>query len=141
MLAFIQMAPELDETKMPHSFCFSNGWLANFKSRHNMTSRIGPGEEGDVDMRYYDPLFKGIASLLEGVDPALVYTCGETGLYIKIPTNGTLSSENVHGRKIVKDACVSILFCCSADGSDKRPPFVLCKIPHLSGRIVVNTRL
>lgn len=44
-----------------------------------------------------------------------------------------VSSENAHGRKIIKDDCVSILFCCRADGFDKRLHL------QLSGRFVVIT--
>jgi hypothetical protein len=89
--------------------------------------RTGRGELGSVDMEANRPMFEAIAAQLSDFAPSDIYNCDETGLYLKVMSNRTLSQSRVSGIKQNTDARVSILLCCNADGTDKRKPLVLCK--------------
>ncbi|GJJ71553.1 hypothetical protein EMPS_03903 [Entomortierella parvispora] len=122
---YMETMPLLRYKDRPAPYNFSPGWLANFKKRFNIRMHVGHGEEGDVDMVKNAPLFKAIADGLTGISPRDIYNCDETGLYLKALSNRTLSDTSVKGKKLIRGARVSILACCNADGTDKRPLFVL----------------
>ena len=111
----------------PKDLDFSGGWLRNFKRAYNLKMYTGHGEEGDVDMALNQPKFDAIAKQLEAFDPRDIYNCDETGLYLKALTNRSLAFKSISGRKAARDARVSILLCCNADATDKRPLFILGK--------------
>ena len=112
---------------LPTDFGFSDGWLQNFKRNNNIRMQTAHGEAGDVDMVKHGPLFEDIARQLYKFEPADIYNCDETGLYLKVLSKRTLSQKVVRGKKVTKDARVSVLLCCNADGTDKRKLFVMCK--------------
>jgi hypothetical protein len=127
---YIRLAPRqvpVPGMAIEPGFKFSTGWLVKFMSMYNLKMRTGRGQLGDVDMEANRPAFEAIARQLSDYAPSDVYNCDETGLYLKVVSNRTLSQGRVSGRKPQKDARVSILLCCNADGSDKRKPLVLCK--------------
>ncbi|KAG9319583.1 hypothetical protein KVV02_005013 [Mortierella alpina] len=126
-IIFQDFKREIDATMVPDPISFSNGWLLRFKRSRGIRMQTGHGEEGEVDMVANSPKFATIASLLLRFKPSDIYNCDETGLYLKVLSNKTLSYKKVHGRKMCKEARVSILLCCNADGSHKLMPFVLCK--------------
>jgi hypothetical protein len=108
-------------------FKFSTGWITKFLLRYNLKMRIGRGQVGYVDIEAHRPAFQAIAEQLKAYQPQDVYNCDETGLYLKVVSGRSISEGRIDGRKLNKDARVSILHCCNADGSDKRKPLVLCK--------------
>lgn len=122
----LRMAPASGMT-LSNDFRFSSGWLKRFMDTYNLKMRIARGQSGDVDMEFHKPAFETIARQLSRYAPHDIYNCDETGLYLKVLSNRTLSQGRISGRKPIKDSRVSILLCCNADGSDKRRPFVLCK--------------
>lgn len=79
-------------------------------------------------MELNGPKFQDIANHLSDYHPSNIYNCDETGLYLRVLSNKSLSQSPVLGRKPDTDGRVSILLCTNADGSDKLPPFILCKL-------------
>ncbi|KAG0371813.1 hypothetical protein BGX24_001145 [Mortierella sp. AD032] len=57
--------------------------------------KTGRGQLGDVDMEFHRPAFEAIAEQLPAYDPSNVYNCDETGLYLKVMPNRTLSIDRV----------------------------------------------
>lgn len=125
--AYMDTARFIRPSCLPKDIDFSGGWLRNFKKTYNLRMYVGHGEEGDVDMVVNQPKFDAIAKQLEAYDPCDIYNCDETGLYMKALSNKSLSTKQISGRKPSGDARVSILLCCNADATDRRPLFILSK--------------
>lgn len=106
---------------------FSRGWLSNFKTRRGIPSFVGHGESGSVDLESCRTQIEEIKQRLATFHPNDVYNCDETGLYLKAQSNKSLDSKPIRGKKDIRAARVSILFCSNATGSDKRKVFVLHK--------------
>jgi hypothetical protein len=124
---YIELIPRMVVDALPLDFKFSDSWLKKFKDSYQLTMKTGRGEAGSVNMEEHKEAFDAIADRLSAYAPRDIYNCDETGLYLKVMSNRTLSQGRVKGTKPVTDARVSILLCCNADGTDKRKPFVLCK--------------
>lgn len=125
---YIKILPLQIPGIMKENHRFSNGWLDKFKKRYQLAMKAGHGQLGDVDMELHRPAFEAIAQQLSHYSPCDIYNYDETGLYLKVLSNRTLSQGRVSGRKPDTDGRVSTLLCCNADGSDKRKPLVLCKL-------------
>ncbi|KAG9322752.1 hypothetical protein KVV02_007012 [Mortierella alpina] len=110
----------------PIKFKFSNGWLSRFKNRHGLKKYTTHGESESVDMEACKPRTEEIQGILADFDPEDIYNCDVTGLFLKTTSNTSIDLGPALGRKIIRDARVSILFCSNATGSDKRRPFILC---------------
>ena len=113
--------------RLPKSIAFSLGWLRGFKKLRGIKKYKAHGESGSVDLKQWGPRIQEIQLALADFDIEDIYNCDETGLYLKATSSDTLASGPVRGRKIVRAARVSILFCANATGSHKLKPFVLCK--------------
>jgi hypothetical protein len=136
---YMETASILQGVQMPANFAFSNGWLSNFKHNNKIKAYVGHGEEGSVDMELNGPKFEDIANHLSDYHPSNIYNCDETGLYLRVLSNKSLSQSTVLGRKPDSEGRVSILLCTNADGSDKLPPFILCKMPSkVRGKMLIT---
>ncbi|KAF9931266.1 hypothetical protein FBU30_010495, partial [Linnemannia zychae] len=71
---------------------------------YTLKLRAGRGQLGDVDIEANRPAFEAIAQELSGYTPSDIYNCDETGLYLKVMSNRTLSQGRISGRKPDKDA-------------------------------------
>jgi hypothetical protein len=99
---YIQLVPRqvlTPEMTVKPGFKFSTGWLTKFMATYSLKMRTGRGQLGDVDMEANRPAFEAIARQLFDYAPSDVYNCDETGLYLKVVSNRTLSQGRVNGRK------------------------------------------
>jgi len=101
--------------------------LRNFKRHYGVRLHIGHGESGSVDLEACQARIEEIKETLATFPLENIYNCDETGLYLKALSNKTIDTGPIHGRKIIREARVSILLCSNTTGSDKRKLFVLCK--------------
>lgn len=121
------MKPCFLPSEAPKECHFSNGWLQRFKIANGIKSFTGHGESGSVDLEAAKPRIEAIVAELARFNVEDIYNCDETGLYLKAMSNTTQDTAPIRGKKIIRSARVSILFCTNATGTDKRKPFVLCK--------------
>jgi len=112
---------------LPKPIAFSIGWLRGFKRQRGIKKYRAHGESGSVDLEQWRARIQEIHLVLADFDLEDIVNCDETGIYLKAMTFDTLAPGPVSGRKIVRAARVTILFCANATGSWKFKPFVLCK--------------
>ncbi|XP_052242038.1 jerky protein homolog-like [Dreissena polymorpha] len=110
----------------------SNGWLRNFKSRHDIHEVRIRGEQRSADetaAAEYPPILKKIID--EGqYTPEQIYNADETGLYFKMLPDRTLAKrsdeQKTLGFKQAKNR-LTILLCTNSTGTHKLPPLVIGK--------------
>ncbi|KAL4083749.1 hypothetical protein QTP88_029065 [Uroleucon formosanum] len=107
-------------------FNASDGWLSNFKKRHNLVFKNICGESASVDEDICNDWQMKLQDLLCEYDPKNVFNADETGLFFKCLPDRTLTfkNEKCHGGKLSKER-VTLLFAVNMDGSEKlRPLFI-----------------
>lgn len=106
------------------NFKASNGWLDNFKKRHNLKQYNIYGEAGSAPIQDLDSMREKLRQTLRDYDPKDIFNCDETGLFWKMKPSHTLSNGPVAGTKQSKDR-VTILLTCNSTGTEKlRPLFI-----------------
>ncbi|XP_050522274.1 tigger transposable element-derived protein 4-like [Daktulosphaira vitifoliae] len=109
-------------------FTASDGWLSNFKKRHNLVFRKICGESASVDNGICENWKVKLQYLLCEYDPKNVFNADETGLFFKCLPDRTLTykNEKCHGGKLSKER-VTLLFAVNMDGSEKLKPLFIGK--------------
>ncbi|XP_037811648.1 tigger transposable element-derived protein 6-like [Lucilia sericata] len=109
-------------------FKASNGWLDNFKKRHDIGFRKVSGESASVSDKVCSDWKKLLPSLLAEYEPHNIFNADETGLFFKCAPDRTMAfkSEKCHGGKHSKER-LSILFTVNITGSEKRKLLVIGK--------------
>ncbi|GBC13632.2 tigger transposable element-derived protein 4-like [Rhizophagus irregularis DAOM 181602=DAOM 197198] len=90
-------------------FKASNGWLDNFKKRHNLKQYNIHEEKGSAPIQDLDSMREKLCQTLRDYDPKDIFNCDETGLFWKIKPNRTISNSSVTGTKQSKEH-VTFLF-------------------------------
>ena len=110
-------------------FKASNGWLDNFKKRHNLKQYNIHGEAGSALASMREKLHQ----TLRDYDLKDIFNCDETGLFWKMKPSRTISNGPVAGTKQSKDR-VTILFTCNSTGTEKLHPYLYInmRIPERS---------
>lgn len=102
----------------------SNGWIDNFKKRHNLRQYNIHGEAASAPIQDLDTMRENLRQTLRDYDPENIFNCDETGLFWKMKPSRTISNGPVAGTKQSKDR-VTVLLTCNATGSEKlRPLFI-----------------
>jgi hypothetical protein len=105
-------------------FKASNGWINNFKKRHNLKQYNIHGEANSAPIQDLDEMREKLRQTLRDYDPNDIFNCDETGLFWKMKPNKTISNRPVAGTKQSKDR-VTVLFTCNSTGTEKlRPLFI-----------------
>lgn len=65
-------------------FVYSNGWLARFKSRHEISSLFVSGESNSVNPQFLAEAIVKLNGILSEYAPENVYNFDETGLFYKL---------------------------------------------------------
>ena len=99
-------------------FKASNGWLDNFKKRHNLRQYNIHGEAGSAPIQDLDSMRGRLRQTLRDYDPKDIFNCDETGLFWKMKLSHTISNGPVVGTKQSKDR-VTILLTCNSTGTEK----------------------
>lgn len=110
------------------NFKASNGWLENFKKRHDLAFKKVCGESASVSKEVCKEWKSQLESLLNGYDPNDVFNADETGLFFKCLPDKTLTfkNEKCHGGKHSKER-LTILLCTNSTGTEKLKPLMIGK--------------
>ncbi|XP_034944919.1 tigger transposable element-derived protein 4-like [Chelonus insularis] len=76
-----EKAEEFSKSLGHSSFHASNGWLVNFKKRHELVFRKVCGESASVNNEICDEWIIELQSLLKDYEPKDVFNADETGLF------------------------------------------------------------
>ncbi len=116
--------------KMGHNdFSATDGWLSRWKVRHNIKFKKHHGEKGSADvLKAEEWLSNQLPKLLTEYSLEDVYNADETGLYYRATPDGSLAyaHQSLVGSKKAMDR-ITVLCCCNATGTDKRPLLVIGK--------------
>ena len=125
-----------NETK----FKGSDGWVSNFKKRHNLRQYSIHGEAASAPLESLDVMRENLCQILKDYNPEDIFNCDETGLFWKMQPNRTISNGPVSGTKQSKDR-VTVLFTCNATGTEKMCPLFIHKYenPRALKNISKNT--
>ena len=95
-------------------FTASNGWLATFKSRHEIKAFRVNGESLDVNPVTVDNWKGRLADITAGFREEDIFNCDETGLFFRALPDTTLATKGskCFGGKSSKER-LSVLFCAS----------------------------
>ena len=104
----------------------SDGWVDNFKKRHNLKQYTMQGEAASAPLQDLDIMRENLHQVLKNYAPDDIFNCDETGLFWKMRPNRTISNGPVAGTKQSKDR-ITVLFTCNATGSEKMCPLLIHK--------------
>ncbi|GBC42405.2 tigger transposable element-derived protein 4-like [Rhizophagus irregularis DAOM 181602=DAOM 197198] len=104
----------------------SNGWVDNFKKRHNLRQYNMHGEAASAPVQELDTMREEIRRVLKNYAPEDIFNCDETGLFWKMRPSRTISNAPISGTKQSKDH-VTVLLTCNATGSEKLCPLFIHK--------------
>ena len=83
-------------------FKASNGWLARFKNRHNIGSKILSGERASVDELTVDDWIGRLPAIIENHDEKNIYNVDETAFFLRALPEKTLAvrgTDSAGGKK------------------------------------------
>ncbi|GBM90245.1 Tigger transposable element-derived protein 4, partial [Araneus ventricosus] len=92
--------------KLGHKdFRSRNGWLENFKNRHNIVFRKLCGESQSVSDELCSKWMKSLPDLLQEYSPDSIFNADETGLFFKalLDKIAVFQGETCHGGKQSKE--------------------------------------
>ncbi|CAH0721898.1 unnamed protein product, partial [Brenthis ino] len=123
-----EKAEEFSKSLGHSSFRASNGWLVNFKKRHELVFRKVCGESASVNNEICDEWIIQLQSLLKDYELKDVFNADEIGLFFKCLPDKTLifKNEKCHGGKHSKER-LTILLATNMTGSEKLKPLVIGK--------------
>jgi len=104
----------------------SNGWVDNFKKRHNLKQYNRHGEAASAPIQDLETMRENLRQTLKDYDPENIFNCDETGLFWKMKPSRTISNGPVSGTKQSKDR-VTVLLTCNSSGTEKLPPLFIHK--------------
>ena len=125
-----QMSQTLHESDQP--LALSSGWLNRFKQRHGIRSVKVSGEIRSSDLEAAEAFLPELQRVVEseGLVPAQIYNCDETGLNWRMTPDRTLAERSdptcSQGHKQAKDRA-TVLLACNWEGSHKLPLLVVGK--------------
>jgi hypothetical protein len=103
---------------------FSNGWLRQFKERHNLKRIRMHGESGSVNEQAIRETITDLKQLTNSYAWKDIYNMDETGLFYRMEPDITLATQQLAGKKKNKER-LSVALCCNGDGSHKMKPLVI----------------
>ena len=123
-------------------FKASNGWLDNFKKRHNHRQYNIHGEADSAPIQDLDSMRGRLHQTLRDYDPKDIFNCDETSLFWKIKLSHTISNGPVVRTKQSKDR-ITILLTCNSTGTEKLRPLFIHKYenPRVLKNISKNSLL
>ncbi|GBN71464.1 Tigger transposable element-derived protein 4 [Araneus ventricosus] len=127
--------PQVDESKkggkwkLGHKdFKSRNGWLENFKNRHNIVFRKLCGESQSVSDELCSEWIKNLPALLQEYSLDNIFSADETGLFFKALPDKTavFQGKTCHGGKQSKER-VTLLLATNMSGTEKLTPLMIGK--------------
>ncbi|KAJ6639131.1 Tigger transposable element-derived protein 4, partial [Pseudolycoriella hygida] len=110
------------------NFMASDGWLAKFKRRQNLTFKTMSSKSASVDDEAVDDWFKQLPNILMDYDANDIFNVDETGLFFKCLPKHTLTyrNEKCYDGKFSK-VRVSVLVGANCTGTEKLKLLVIGK--------------
>jgi len=108
-------------------FKASNGWLARFQERHQITGRTISGESAFINNEVVENWKATVPTLIEGYELRNIFNSDETGLFWRGLPNKTLATrkDSCKGGKAAKER-LTVLLTASVTG-EKLPPLIIWK--------------
>ncbi|XP_047505969.1 tigger transposable element-derived protein 6-like [Pieris napi] len=121
-----EKAEEFANSLKIKNFKASNGWLQNFKKRHDLAFNKICGESASVSKSVCQEWKSELHNVVNDYDPNDVFNADETGLFFKCLPDKTLTfkNEKCHGGKHSKER-LTILFCANSTGTEKLKPLII----------------
>ncbi|KAG0439345.1 Tigger transposable element-derived protein 6 [Dictyocoela muelleri] len=121
-----RIANRLDIT----TFKASNGWIENFKKRHDLTFKNISGESNSADMTSVESFKTKFRKKVDEFKAENIFNCDETALYYKNPPRKSFVTpdDNCKGSKSNKMR-LTIMLTCSMSG-EKLNPLVIGKVKN-----------
>ncbi|RNA23851.1 tigger transposable element-derived 6-like [Brachionus plicatilis] len=112
-------------------FKYSTGWLDKFKKRNHISNIKLHGESGSVSSELINDGRQKIKNWTKDFGLDDIYNIDETALFFKLEPNKTLSTQQVHGKKVNKER-ITIAIGTNLTGKHKLEPIVIGKYkrPH-----------
>src|SRR5437660_8255045 len=88
------------------NFAASDGWLAKFKKRNNLSSYKRRGESASAPIEEIPRFRTELQEILRGYSPEDIFNCDETALFWKLEPSRTLAHGPVAGKKKPKDRLI-----------------------------------
>ena len=70
----------------------SNGWIDNFKKRHNLKQYNIHGEAASAPIQNLEAMRENLHQTLRDYNPKDIFNCDETGLFWKMKPSRTISN-------------------------------------------------
>ncbi|XP_057340566.1 tigger transposable element-derived protein 6-like [Microplitis mediator] len=123
-----EKAEEFSKSLGHTSFRASNGWLGNFKKRHELVFRKLCGESASVNTEICDEWIVELLRLLKDYELRDIFNADETGLFFKCLPDKSLifKNEKCHGGKHSKER-LTVLLATNMTGTEKLKPLVIGK--------------
>jgi hypothetical protein len=108
-------------------FKASNGWLENFRKRHQIVFNELCGESSDVNSETIDEWVAKLPSIIEGYEPENIANGDETRLLFRVLPNESLclKGEKCSGGKLCKERLT--VFLCGFMSGEMEKPLVIGK--------------
>lgn len=107
----------------------SNGWVDNFKKRHNLKQYNIHGEAASAPLQDLETMRENLRQTLRDYDPKDIFNCDEMGLFWKMKPSRTISNGPVAGSKQSKDR-VTVMLTCNSTGSETLRPLFIHKFEN-----------
>ena len=103
-------------------FKASNGWLAKFKARHQITGGKISGESASVSEETVNDWKLRLPEITKGYERRNIFNCDESGLFYRALPDKTLrfKGTDCKGGKVAKER-LTVFFCCNMDGEFEKP--------------------
>ncbi|CAE6504089.1 unnamed protein product [Rhizoctonia solani] len=103
---------------------FSQGWLSSFKERMGLHRVWFHGEAASAPVDRIAPEIERLQPIFASFSPQDAFNFDETAVLSRAQPESGLSNRPMSGAKKDKTR-LTFGFCVNADGSEKRPPFIL----------------
>lgn len=108
--------PEYQGLEVPQ---FSPGWLARFKERHSIRSRVQHGEAASVPITAEEEM-KAVRTICGEYEEDNIYNMDETGLFWRSTIHRGLVTIPMPGTKQYKSR-ITVVVCTNSTGTDRLP--------------------
>ncbi|KAF8932384.1 Tigger transposable element-derived protein 6 [Haplosporangium gracile] len=109
-----------DDIPLGHTISFTTSWRSRMTREYSVAYCSLRGKAGSVNKDAVADRMNEIRNICSDFEPDNIYSCDETGMYLKeLSTHSYTTEELASGSKPKRGAasCVSILFCVNASGS------------------------
>ncbi|KAG0442120.1 Tigger transposable element-derived protein 6 [Dictyocoela muelleri] len=105
-----------------HTFKCSNGWLENFKRRHELTFKNISGESKSADITFVESFKAVLKNKIDEYGEKNIFNCDETALYYKNPPKKSfVTPEDLCKGSKSNKMRITVMLTCSMAGEKFKP--------------------